>query len=68
LLTVEGLAQHLPLPSNGAPSLIDRIVAFGRIQTDDMAGLRERACRIGGRLEYEASVGKAVVRVLVPSA
>ena len=67
LLTIEGVAKHTALaPDNGA-SLIDKVISFGRVQSDDIAGLRERVCRIGGRLEFDSSVGRTAVRILVPT-
>ena len=67
LLTIEGVAKHTALAPNSGPSLIDKVIFFGRIQTDDIASLRERASRIGGRVGFNSSVGRTVVRILVPS-
>ena len=65
LLTVEGVAQATALGGR-MPSFIGRVLPLAGLQGLDIASMRERVGRIGGRLRVDASPGKAVVLANVP--
>jgi signal transduction histidine kinase len=65
LLTVEGVAQATALGGR-APSFIGRVLPLAGLQGLDIASMRERVGRFGGRLRVDASPGKAVVLASVP--
>jgi signal transduction histidine kinase len=66
LLTVEGVAQQSPLRSH-APSFIDKVIPVGGIQSIEVASMRERVGRMGGRLRVDSFAGNAVVRAVLPT-
>jgi len=65
LLTVEGVAQATALHGR-VPSFISRVLPLAGLPSLDIASMRERVGRIGGRLQVDASPGKAVVLASVP--
>jgi signal transduction histidine kinase len=65
LLTVTGVAVGKPLRSH-VPALINRVIPLGGIQSIEVASMRERVGRIGGRLLIDSIAGNALVHAIVP--
>jgi integral membrane sensor domain MASE1 len=65
LLTVAGVAVGKPLRSH-VPALINRVIPFGGMQSIEVASMRERVGRIGGRLLIDSVAGNALVQAIVP--
>jgi len=65
LLTVVGVAVGKPLRSH-LPSLINRVIPLGAMQSIEIASMRERVGRIGGRLLIDFVAGNALVHAIVP--
>jgi len=64
LLTVVGVAAGRPLRS--LPPLINRVIPLGGMQSIQIASMRERVDRIGGRLLIDFVAGNALVHAIVP--
>jgi integral membrane sensor domain MASE1 len=65
LLTVAGVAAGKPLRSH-VTSLINRVIPLGGRQSIEVASMRERVGRIGGRLLIDFVAGNALVQAIVP--
>jgi signal transduction histidine kinase len=65
LLTVAGVPVGKPWRSH-VPSLINRVIPLGGRQSIEVASMRERVGRIGGRLLIDFVAGNALVQAIVP--